>query len=317
MNPCLSVVIPLYNADKFLSACLNSLLSSEGIGNTEIIIVDDGSSDTSGSIADDYACKYDNIYVYHQENEGAAAARNLGIEKATGAYIFFLDSDDRVDPILFRKVIEKTTSISDDVIMWDCGLYYETDNLLSRKDPEYFAHCGLDRIEKTYTGKQIIEILNTKGKGLIASVCFGAYNREFLISNKLFLETGIIYEDELWVPRVFLQAQTVLYMPEKIYLYRVHNDSVTNPDPNELENNIKTLMYVYPKLYSYYDSVLSGDPMKKVVEGNLTKRYLHMIYKYRFWRYDCSKDIDKKLLWEKSNRIRHKIMVLLLHLLIR
>ena len=316
MNPCLSVVIPVYNADKYLSACLNSLLSADGVDDTEIIMVDDGSSDDSGSIADDYAGRYDNIHAYHQENRGAGAARNYGINKASGKYIFFLDSDDRVDTGLFTKVIEKTKTVSDDVIMWDCGLYYETGNLLSRKDPGYFAHCGLDRTEKTYTGKQVVEILNTKGKGLIASVCFGAYKREFLVDKNLFLEEGIIYEDELWVPRVYLEAQSVLYMPEKVYFYRVHDDSVTNPDPEGLEKNVKTLMYVYPSLYRYYDSVLTGDPLREIVEGNLTKRYLHMIYKYRFWRYDCGKDIDKKKLWETSRKLRHKAMVLLLNLFV-
>ena len=316
MSPCLSVVIPVYNADKYLPACMNSLLSSEGIEDTEILLIDDGSTDLSGSIIDDYSDKYNNIHAYHKKNEGAAAARNYGINEASGTYIFFLDSDDRVDSSLFKEVIEKTKNVSDEVILWDCGLNYETNNLLSRKDPGYFAHCGLDRIEKTYTGKQIIEILNTKGKGLIASVCFGAYRRSFLIDNNLYLEAGIIYEDELWVPRVFIKAKEVLYFPEKVYQYRVHDNSVTNPDPDILEKNVKTLMYVYPALYKYYDDVLTEDKLKEAVEGNLTKRYLHMIYKYRFWRYECGKNIDKKLLWRTARKLRHKAMVLMLNLFV-
>ena len=95
---CLSVIVPMYNVEKYLSLCLDSLFRTEGIEDTEIILIDDGSSDRTREIADGYAAKHPNITVLHQDNKGPSAARNLGISKACGRYIFFCDSDDEVDP---------------------------------------------------------------------------------------------------------------------------------------------------------------------------------------------------------------------------
>lgn len=311
----LSIIVPIYNAESYLPACLDSLLKSDGIEKTEIVLIDDGSNDSSGSIADKYAASHDNISVIHTDNQGASGARNRGIREATGSYLFFCDSDDRVDPLLFGRIIELSGNSSSDVIMWDCGLFYETSSLLSRKDSSYFAHYGLDRIEKEYSGKEIMQMLIGKGKGVIASVCLGAYRRDYLLNNNLFFETGIIYEDELWIPRVLLNAESVHYIPEKIYIYRVHRGSVTNPESNDYSKNVHDLMYVYTSLYDYYEETVKDEKLKKIIYANLTKRFLHMIYKYRFWKYGYINQIDKKLLLNTSGTIRHKIMVLGLYLI--
>ncbi len=315
-NPSLSIIIPVFNVEKYLSMCIDSLLRAEGIEETDIILVDDGSSDRSGEIADSYAAAHENIRSFHKENGGASSSRNLGIREAYGKYIFFCDSDDEVDPALFGDFIAKTKTSSADVFLWDCDIIYEEKSILSRKNTSYFSHCGLERTVKTYTGRQVVESLVKDGKGLIASVCLGAYRRDYLLDNGFFLEEGTTYEDELWIPQVFLNAKSVVYIPEKIYLYRIRHGSVTNPDNVDLEKNVKAMMYVYPKLYKYYEDTLADDPLRKYLEGNLTKRYLHMIYKYRFWRFDCGKNVDKALLRRTALKLRHKAMVLGLNLFI-
>jgi hypothetical protein len=78
---------------------------------------------------------------------------------------------------------------------------------------------------------------------------------------------------------------------------------------------VEALYYVYTSLYKYYDEVLAGDPLQAAVEGNLTKRYLHMIYKLRFWKYGYGKKIDKKKLWKTSRRFRDKVLVLGLYVI--
>ena len=217
---------------------------------------------------------------------------------------------------MFGDFIAETKTSSADVFLWDCDIIYEEKSILSRKNTSYFSHCGLERTVKTYTGRQVVESLVKDGKGLIASVCLGAYRKDYLLDNGFFLEEGTTYEDELWIPRVFLNAKSVVYIPEKIYLYRIRHGSVTNPDNVDLEKNVKAMMYVYPKLYRYYEDTLADDPLKKYLEGNLTKRYLHMIYKYRFWRFDCGKNVDKALLKRTALKLRHKAMVLGLNLFI-
>ncbi len=314
-NTKLSIVVPIYNAEKYLPACLDSLLKTKGIGKTEILLIDDGSTDDSGRIADSFSSsfspseKHPYVRVIHKENEGPSATRNFGMTEACGEYIFFCDADDMVEPVLFEKVIALSETSTDDMFLWDSDLVYDLKDLMAHKDAEYFAHYGLPKEEKTYTGKDIMEILIRKGKGFIATVWLSAYRRDFLLSNQLFFESGLIYEDELWVPKVLLAAKSVHYIPEKIYLYRIRSGSITNPEKKDLRKNVEALYYVYTSLYKFYDEVLAGDPLQALIEGNLTKRYLHMIYKLRFWKYGYGKKIDKKKLWKTSRRLRDKVFV--------
>ena len=103
----LSIVIPIYNTGSYLSDCLDSLLNSDGISDTELILIDDGSTDLSGDIADSYAERYDFISCIHTSNEGPSAARNLGLNRSKGKFVFFCDSDDKVDPAKFSGSQER------------------------------------------------------------------------------------------------------------------------------------------------------------------------------------------------------------------
>ena len=229
--------------------------------------------------------------------------------------MFFCDSDDEVDPALFGKILKLLKTSRDDMIMWDSKLIYDLHSLASKKDDGYFAHYGLPREEKTYTGRQIIETLILKSKGFIATVWQGAYRRDYLISNDLFFEEKVIYEDELWVPKVLLKAETIHYIPEKVYLYRIRQGSITNPEAEDREKNVRSLIYVYPALYKFYDEVLDGDPLKDIVEANLTRKYLHMIFRYRLYRHADKTAIDKKRLWNTAKRPQDKILAMLLFII--
>ena len=311
----LSIVVPVYNAEEYLTACLDSILAAKGSEQIEFLLIDDGSEDGSGALCDSYAKAHDNIRVIHKKNEGISTTRNLGMKEASGKYIYFCDADDMVVPVLFEKVIELSNTSDEDMFLWDSELIYEMNGLLAKKDDEYFAHYGLEKKEATYTGKKIIEELILHGKGFIATVWLGAYRKDFLMENGIFFEDGLIYEDEMWVPKVLLAAKTVHYIPEKIYQYRVRKGSVTNPDKKKMQRNIEALIYVYSSLYKYYDNVLPDDPLLPLIKGNLTKRYLHMIYKLRFWKYGYGKKIDKKLLWKTSRRLLDKMLIIGLYVI--
>lgn len=314
-NPSLSIIIPVFNVEKYLSMCLDSLLKTEGIDKTEIILIDDGSTDSSAGIADKFAEDHENARVIHKENEGPSASRNLGLMEAKGTYIFFCDSDDEVVPALFRRIIEITKTSDDDIIMWDSELLYETRNLLVPKNRCFFAHSGLEKTEKTYTGKGILETQLKNTGDYVATIWLGAYRRQYLINNHLIFEKGLIHEDELLLPKVFINAAKVHYIPEKIYIYRIRSGSIMNPENNDRSKSADALMRIYPSLYEYYDEVLVGNPLRDLIKANLTKRYLHMIYKYRIWRFGYGKKIDKKLLMQNSRNLKNKIMVLLLYVI--
>lgn len=309
----LSVIIPVYNVEKYLSKCLNSLLKTEGIDDAEIILIDDGSTDKSGSIADKYSHEYKNIRVIHKKNEGPSVARNTGLKEASGTYISFVDSDDEVVPELYRKVISLANVSDCDMFLWDSELIVENGKSLATKNEGYFSHYGLEKQDRVYTGKKIIEELLRNSGDFVATVWLGAYRKSFLTENNLFFEQGLIHEDEFWVPKALINAKTVQYIPEKIYRYRQHKGSIMNPVSKDRSEHVASLMKIYPSLYEYYDEVLAGDPLRDLIEGNLTKRYLHMIFRFNIVKYGYGKQIDKKLLWRTSRRIQDKLMVMCLY----
>ena len=106
MNDMVSIIVPIYNSEKYLHACLDSIVS-QTYKNIEIILVNDGSIDKSGVICDEYSRKYNNIKVFHKENGGVSSARNLGIDNATGQYLAFVDPDDYIDANMYEILVEK------------------------------------------------------------------------------------------------------------------------------------------------------------------------------------------------------------------
>ena len=120
-NPVVSVIIPVYNVEKYLEECIDSVLA-QTYQNIEIILVDDGSTDSSGLICDRYAEKNTNISVIHQKNSGLSAARNSGLNKANGDYIYFLDSDDYISADAIEKLFSIAENDKSDIVFFDAYL---------------------------------------------------------------------------------------------------------------------------------------------------------------------------------------------------
>lgn len=121
MKSKISIVVPIYNTEKYLSNCIDSIIN-QTYQNLEIILIDDGSTDNSGKIADNYAKKDKRVKVFHQKNQGQSAARNLGIKKATGDFISFIDSDDEIMPTFIENL---ASPFNDDVSISVCGIKYK------------------------------------------------------------------------------------------------------------------------------------------------------------------------------------------------
>ena len=311
----LSIVISAYNVEKFLPMCIDSLLRSEGISDTEIIIVDDGSEDETGKKAGIYAAEYPNVEVIHKANQGPFSARNEGLKKASGKYVFFCDSDDMTVPENFSKIISKTSECDADIIMWKSTLIDEEGNLLDRKDKDYFALGSLEHLEKTYTGKEIIKTQIQKSGDYLTVVWLGTYRRDFLLNNNLFFDSVQIHEDDLWVLSTLLTAEKVLFIPETVYQYRIRKGSLTNPESEDMTAHVGSMMKVFPALYGICEKDVEDEELKRLLEANITKRYLNKIFRYKSYRYENGKNIDKKLLWKTAGRFKDKIRVMLLFLI--
>lgn len=119
----LSVIIPVYNTEKYLAACVNSVLRQKNVS-LEIILVDDGSTDSSSSICDNYAKIHDNINVVHIKNSGPATAKNVGLKLAKGDYVSFTDSDDELEPTMFHEMISAGKKYNSEIV---CCNFKEAD----------------------------------------------------------------------------------------------------------------------------------------------------------------------------------------------
>ena len=133
------------------------------------------------------------------------------------------------------------------------------------------------------------------------------------MDNELYFAEGILHEDELWVVMSYIYAQSVIYTGEKLYKYRLRRGSITNPDVVDWTNHIESLLYVYSQLFIETKKISDGSFRRKL-NATLTRRYLHMIFYYDFYKYGYGDKIDKELLWIYSGRLVDKIRVIILYL---
>ena len=187
----LSIIIPVYNVEKYLNKCVDSLIA-QNLVDTEILLIDDGSPDGCGKICDEYAEKYDFIKSYHKKNGGLSDARNYGIKQAQGDYIIFIDSDDYVNE-QFKKIYSYLNDNFDAILFgWD------VETLKSN----YTINNQEQKILSKYEIYKGLEICSKKN-----SACIKAINRNFLLKNNLFFENGFA-EDFGWTGRLFCHLNT-------------------------------------------------------------------------------------------------------------
>ena len=218
----ISVIVPVYKTEKYLRTCIESI-QKQTYDNLEIILVDDGSPDACPQICDEYEKKDDRIIVLHNHNQGVAAARNIGLERANGQYICFVDSDDYV----YKRYIEKLykTLINNDADMAVCGfmvIYDINDTVIKHTFPVSYS--------KMCTGEQALRALITE-QGLIYIVLWNKIYKKYIWDNLRFPE-GKIHEDEAVVHRVLAKCKKVVCIENELYFYRQVNGSI-------MHNNIK------------------------------------------------------------------------------
>lgn len=219
MNPKVSIIVPIYNTAKYLPKCLDSIINQTH-QNLEIILVDDGSTDNSGQIADDYAKKDSRITVIHQKNAGQSAARNNGLKKASGKYISFIDSDDQIDSRFIEKLLSAynhNTSIS------VCGIHYKR---LHQKTTENVYINNLRSRKKTETKKAyVLYLLAIDGR------MYSSVNKLYLadIAKECTFDTNLNFaEDTKYVLDYLNKAKgEISFVLEPLYLYNYGTETST------------------------------------------------------------------------------------------
>ncbi len=201
-----SVIVPVYNVEKYLRKCLDSLVN-QTMKDYEVILVNDGSTDSSQSIIDEYKQKYSCIKAFKKENGGMSSARNLGLQYATGEYIAFVDSDDYVEVFFLEKMYEKAKSDNSDVVICD---YYA----LNEEEKRYIK-CHMN-----YSPDEKIEYL------ISPPMVWSKLIKKEIMDQVKFTE-GIYYEDLDICIRLFPFVNKISFVEEPLYDYYLqHSGSI-------------------------------------------------------------------------------------------
>lgn len=219
-----SVIVPVYNAEKHLHKCIDSLLN-QSLNEIEIILVNDGSNDMSGQICDEYADKYHNITVQHHENGGPAKARNIGIKTAQGEYLAFCDSDDYVQSDMYEKLYNNAKKYNSDISM--CGIAYDFGDKIISKNFKY------DKFYKNHDEvKKILKRIYDCDFDGIAGPTNKLYRRLLVVDNNVLFDESMIRGEDFWFNFGCLKvAETLSYIDECLYYYFQNETSIMH-DPN-------------------------------------------------------------------------------------
>lgn len=210
----LSVVIPVRNGARHLPACLDSLLS-QTLKPDEVIVVDDGSTDGTFQVLADYAEKMSALRVIRQQNRGASAARNAGLEEARGRFLAFMDADDIASPDLYRTLVEMAEADQLDIALCNALYYFdgrEPERLIYPNESDTTVMAGGDFLEQRLSRNSLLHVVWNQ-----------LYRRDFLTGLNLRFDLGITSEDVLWTTRALLAARRVRYTAKALYRYRIRH----------------------------------------------------------------------------------------------
>ena len=212
-----SVIIPVYNTEKYLAACIDSVLNQVNV-TLEIILVDDGSTDSSANICDSYAQKYDNIKAIHIQNSGQAIAKNEGLKLAQGYYVALTDSDDKMTPQMLYKMVTIGNKHHADII---CCNYQQIDERGNISHTE----CT----NKIYVLNHEEALIHFYSRDKIFSQCWTKlYRRQMLIDYHINNEPIRYDEDIIFNIKAFKEAQNTVIVDEPLYVYTYRENSVAH-----------------------------------------------------------------------------------------
>lgn len=229
MSYAVSVIIPAYNAEKYIKECVESIVSSSVFNLLEVLLIDDGSRDGTAQICDDYAGKYKNINVFHIENGGVSNARNIGIEAAQGKYVTFCDADDYYINDILSSAIKVLENNDSDLLFYD--YLYETQNKTGKMKYEFDSEVFIESNDIIFRHMIINDNFN--------SACNKFFKRKIIQENNLAFRVGQKHGEDRDFVIVFLSvAESAYYLPVEGYFYRYVKTSAVNSSRTDYFDNI-------------------------------------------------------------------------------
>lgn len=259
--PELSIIVPVYKVEKYLPKCIDSILA-QTFTDFELILIDDGSPDNCGAICDEYAKRDSRIIAIHQENQGVSAARNAGLDVATGTYLGFVDSDDWIEPEMYETMICVAKEKQVDVVA--CG-YTRTDDRIIRR---------FNNATMLNTKTELLEDIFSKPSLLKGTTCNKVYMRQKIKMH--FHSDMTIWEDLCFLMENYIYGvSTAAYICEPLYHYRVNCESATR-QLNMPEYGRKQFKKYFYDLLIEYNTYITGKAIVYFLDSSV-----QLIHQYR------------------------------------
>ena len=219
-TPLISIIVPVYNVEKYISNSLDSILKQD-FDNFEIVIINDGSTDNSRTVCKDYTEKFSNVFLYDLKNGGVSVARNFGLQMAKGDYIWFVDSDDWIEPNSLKVLAEELAKEELEILAFYENRYIEKDNKLVKPN-------SLLKIAKT-NGNNYLKL---SGR-FISPLWVYLYNRRFVLENKISFIEMLLHEDDYFNLLCFSKVKCIKKIDKTLYNYRVRTNSLIRSKVSE------------------------------------------------------------------------------------
>ena len=267
----LSIIIPVYNVAPYLRTCVESVLE-QTYQNLQIILVDDGSTDSSGALCDQLAKQDKRIQVLHKENGGLSDARNAGLRVATGEYVAFLDSD---DVYLLRDGLAQLMALAQieqpDVLLFQAvDVYPNHQSVRKAYDEDYMA---------THTGTEVFaQLVRTQSFNM--SACFQLIRRELLEQHQIYFEKGLLSEDVDWSLRLWCHVSKVHAINLSLYGYQHREGSIST---TYTIRNLRSYEHIFAKFVQLYKERVveaAAELYWQTVMGYLAQMYTKCLYNY-------------------------------------
>ncbi len=264
-----SVVVPVYNVEKYLKECVDSILN-QTFTDFELILVDDGSKDSSGAICDEYAAKDNRVRVIHKENGGLSDARNVGTKSANGKYVVYIDSDDYVSSNDFLETVYQNAKDDADIVCYKFKKYFEKTNEFS--ECKFFLP-DINHYETMW--ERIIYLV--KQDAFYCSAWTKSVRLDLIKDNDIYFEKGLLGEDQEWYYRLLLNAQSITGIDKDFIVYRQRENSITS---SAKIKNLDDCMYLLKKWNEGIAGAQISEEYKNALFHSLAKLYCNMLILY-------------------------------------
>lgn len=259
----LSIIVPVFNVEGYLKRALDSILMQSSPINYEIVLIDDGSSDNSGAICDEYQNNFSNVCVRHIENNGVSEARNLGISLSRGNYLYFMDPDDFLSDDFFEQICPNLNG-KWNVLCFGYNEIKENNNTILSCRSHSYQHLGL--LKKEEFRNDFIDLFKTD---MMYNVWSRIYNKEFILKNNIKFPSRPIGEDTLFNFQVYQHLDNILFIDSTLYNYIAgrSGSALTEFNPRRIEIQLDELQALQKLLdqFQIEDDTLIQEIKTKIV----------------------------------------------------